>query len=176
MTRPDYRASPGRLYGKYRGICVDNQDPMQMGRIRVTVSDVSGLSPTAWAMPCLPAAGLQNGIFAVPPIGAGVWVEFEQGEADQPIWVGGYWNAAEVPAMARMVPTGVQAFTIQTPLQNGITISDDPAPTGGILIRSSTGATISVSAAGIEISNGQGATISLTGPTVDINSGALTVV
>ena len=77
---------------------------------------------------------------------------------------------------ARAVPPGLSGFTFQTLLQNGITISDTPGPTGGILIQTTTGAMISVSEVGIVISNGKGATINMVGPSVDINLGALTVV
>jgi hypothetical protein len=78
--------------------------------------------------------------------------------------------------MARAVPPAVAGITLQTTLKNGITISDTPGPTGGILIQTTTGAMISVSDIGITISNGKGAIINMTGPTVDINVGALTVV
>jgi hypothetical protein len=166
-----------RFYGKYRGTVVNNVDPMQIGRIQVLVPDVSGVVPTSWAMPCLPGVGINTGVFTVPPIGAGVWIEFEHGDPDYPIWVGGFWgSAAEVPVLAHAVAPGVDGFTIQTTLKNGIVVSDVPGPTGGVLIQTTTGATISVSEVGIVISNGQGATISLIGPTVDINAGALTVV
>jgi len=74
------------------------------------------------------------------------------------------------------VPPAVNGLTIQTTLKNGIVVSDVPGPTGGILIQSSTGATIAVSDVGIVISNGKGAIINMVGPTVDINAGALTVV
>jgi hypothetical protein len=166
-----------QFFGKYRGTVINNVDPMQMGRIQAMVPDVSGLLPSSWAMPCLPLAGINMGLFTVPMIGAGVWVEFEQGDPDYPIWVGCYWGtAAEVPALAHMVPPAVPGITMQTALKNGIVISDVPGPTGGILIQTSTGAMISVSDVGITITNGKGATISMTGPTVDINLGALTVV
>jgi len=128
-------------------------------------------------MPCLPMSGINTGIFTVPLIGAGVWIEFEQGDADHPIWVGGYWgSAAETPKLSLMVPPGVPGITLQTTLKNGIVISDVPGPTGGIQIQSTTGAMISVTDVGILISNGKGAVISLIGPTVDVNLGALTVV
>ena len=156
---------------------LNNVDPMQIGRIQVIVPDVSGIAPTSWAMPCLPVAGINTGVFTVPQIGAGVWVEFEQGDPDHPIWVGGYWGtAAEVPVLAHTVPPGVNGFTIQTTLKNGIVISDVPGPTGGIMIQTTTGAMISVSDVGIVISNGKGAIINMVGPTVDINVGALTVI
>jgi uncharacterized protein involved in type VI secretion and phage assembly len=176
MSDVNTATSIQRYYGKYRGTCVNNIDPMQQGRIQVIVPDVSSVLPSSWAMPCFPVSGIQNGVFTVPPVGAGVWVEFEQGNPDYPIWVGGYYSEADVPAMARAVPPGLSGFTFQTTLQNGITVSDTPGPTGGILLKTTTGAMISVSDIGITISNGQGATISLMGPTVDINLGALTVI
>ena len=167
----------GNFFGKYRGMVLNNIDPMQMGRLQVQVPDVAGLIPATWAMPCVPLAGINMGMFALPMIGSGVWVEFEQGNPDYPIWVGCFWgSAAEVPALALATPPGVPAITLQTPLQNGLTISDLPGPTGGILMKTATGAFISVSDVGITISNGKGALISLTGPTVDINLGALTVI
>ena len=169
--------SAAPLYGKYRATVINNVDPMQIGRIQAMVPDVAGFVPSTWAMPCVPVAGINTGFFAVPMIGSGVWVEFERGNPDFPIWVGGYWgSAAEVPLLAHAVPPGVPGFTIQTPLKNGLVISDVPGPTGGILMQTATGAMLSVSDVGIVISNGKGAMISMTGPTVDVNLGALTVV
>lgn len=167
-----------RYYGKYRGTVVNNLDPMQIGRIQAIVPDVSEVSPNSWAMPCLPMAGINSGVFTVPPMGAGVWIEYEHGDPDRPIWVGGYWgSAAEVPVLSHLVTPPFDGLTIQTTLKNGIVISDVPGPTGGIMLQTATGAMISVSDVGIVISNGKGAVISMmAGPTVDINAGALTVV
>jgi hypothetical protein len=164
------------LFGKYRGTVVNNVDPEQIGRLQVIVPAFSPV-PISWAMPCMPWGGINQGVFTVPLIGAGVWVEFERGDPDYPIWTGCYWgNTAEVPVMAKMVPPAVPGFTIQTALKNGIVISDVPGPTGGILIQTSTGAMISVSDTGIIISNGKGAVINMMGPSVDINAGALTII
>jgi uncharacterized protein involved in type VI secretion and phage assembly len=166
-----------KLYGKYRGTVLNNIDPMQMGRIMVQVPDVSNVLPSSWAMPCLPFAGIQNGFFAVPTIGSGVWVEFEQGNPDYPIWTGCYWgSAADVPALALATPPPMQGIVIQSQGQNTLMISDMPGPAGGILLKSTTGALISINEAGITISNGQGATIVMTGPSVIVNAGALTVI
>jgi uncharacterized protein involved in type VI secretion and phage assembly len=165
------------LFGKYRGTVINNVDPLQTGRIQAMVPDLAGFVPGTWATPCVPAAGINTGVFTVPMIGSGVWIEFERGDPDYPIWVGGYWgSAAEVPVLAHAVPPGVTGFTIQTPLKNGIVVSDVPGPTGGILIQTTTGAMISVSDVGIVISNGKGAIINMTGPSVDVNLGALTVI
>ena len=164
-------------YGKYRGTVFNNIDPLQIGRIQAIVPDVSGLLPSSWAMPCVPVAGPGMGVFTVPPIGAGVWIEFERGDPDFPVWVGGYWSsAAETPVLAHAVPPGLAGITLQTTLKNGIVISDAPGPTGGILIQTTLGAMISVSDVGIIISNGKGAIINMTGPTTDVNLGALTII
>jgi len=149
---------------------------MQMNRLFVQVPDVAGLFPATWAMPCVPVAGMQNGMVALPMIGSGVWIEFEQGDPDYPIWTGCYWgSAAEVPAMAHLVPPALFGITMQTTLQNGIVISDVPGPTGGIMLKSTTGATIIVNDTGIYIQNGKGASIVMTGPTVTINAGAMVI-
>jgi uncharacterized protein involved in type VI secretion and phage assembly len=166
----------GPYFGKYPGSVRSNVDPLMKGRLLVEVPDVGGNTLSSWAMPCLPVAGPNMGMFTVPPIGAGVWVEFVRGDPDYPIWVGGYYSEADVPALARMVPPGVSGITLQTQAKNGIVISDLPGPTGGILIQTTSGAMISVSDVGITIANGKGATLTLTGPTVDVNLGALTVV
>ncbi|MEO8809406.1 MAG: phage baseplate assembly protein V [Rhodanobacter sp.] len=163
-----------KFYGKYRGIVVQNVDPEQRGRIQALVPDVSGLLPSSWAMPCVPFAGQQSGVYVVPQIGAGVWIEFEQGDPDYPIWVGGFWGAAsEVPAVALAGNAVSPSVVLQSGLQNSISISDLPGPTGGILLKSFSGAMISINEIGITISNGQGASVVLNGPTVTINNGAL---
>ena len=169
--------SQQKYYGKYRGTVINNVDPLQIGRILVMVPDVSALLPTSWALPCVPIAGKQMGTFVVPQVGAGVWVEFEQGDPDYPIWTGGFWGlVAEVPALALAGIPASPNIVLQTTAQNAIVISDLPGPTGGIMLKSTTGATIIVNDTGIYIQNGKGASIVMTGPTVNINTGALTIV
>jgi hypothetical protein len=168
---------PRRFYGKYRGTVINNIDPLQKGRLLVQVADVLGLGISSWAMPCLPVTGIQMGVFTLPLPQSGVWIEFEQGDPDKPIWVGGFWgNAGEVPTRARLTPPGVPGITLQTPLQNVIYVNDVPAgPTGGIVLMSASGASIAVNDSGIYIQNGKGASITLLGPTVTVNAGALVV-
>jgi uncharacterized protein involved in type VI secretion and phage assembly len=166
-----------KYFGKYRGMVLSNIDPMQQGRLQIQVPDVAGLAPATWAMPCVPLAGQQNGMYALPMVGSGVWVEFEQGNPDHPIWVGCFWGStAEIPALALAAPPGTMSITLQTVLQNLVTISDLPGPTGGIMLKSATGASLIVNDTGIYIQNGKGAAITLVGPTVAVNNGALTVV
>jgi hypothetical protein len=167
-------------YGMYRGTVLSNIDPMQKARLLLQVPDVAGLLPTTWAMPCVPFAGIQSGAFMIPPIGSGVWVQFEQGNPDYPIWIGGWWgSAAEVPALALApppIPPG-QNIVVQTTAQNTLIISDSP-PTpasGGIVLKSTAGAMIVVNDSGIYIQNGKGASITLIGPTVAVNLNGLVV-
>jgi len=166
-----------KYFGKFRGTVINVVDPEQRGRIQVMVPDVSGFALSSWAMPAFPIGGLQMGLFSLPVPGSGVWVEFEQGDLDYPIWSGiFYGSAAEVPVMAHLVPPVVPGIVLQTVLQNGILISDVPGPTGGIMLKTTAGAMILINELGITISNGQGAMIQMTGPSVVINGGALTVI
>lgn len=174
---PEMGSEEKQFYGKYRGTVINNVDPMQMGRIMAMVPDVSALLPTSWAMPCVPIAGKQMGTYFVPQIGAGVWIEFEQGDPDYPIWVGGFWGTvAEVPALALAGNPVSPSMVLQTGLQNSLVISDLPGPTGGIMLKSTTGATLIVNDTGIYIQNGKGASIVMVGPSVTINQGAMTII
>ncbi len=83
-------------FGKYRGKVVDVDDPLNKGRIKVEVPKVLR-TEQAWAMPCVPYAGKEVGFFAIPPVGTGVWVEFEGGDPSYPIWVGCFWADNEMP-------------------------------------------------------------------------------
>jgi uncharacterized protein involved in type VI secretion and phage assembly len=86
-----------RHYGKYRGTVADNQDPRHQGRVKVRVPEILGEVDSGWALPCAPYASEQGGAYAVPPVGAGVWVEFEAGDVSRPIWVGCWWGSDKLP-------------------------------------------------------------------------------
>jgi hypothetical protein len=169
-------------FGKYRGTVLNNVDPQQCGRLTLSVPDVLGLIPSTWAEPCVPLAGPTGppmGVYFVPPIGAGVWAEFEQGDPDRPIWSGCRWGSqSDVPSAAALGIPADPNLVIQSLLQHSIMISDmPPSPaTGGIILQSTTGAMIVVNDTGIYINNGKGATVELIGPTVMINKTALTVI
>jgi uncharacterized protein involved in type VI secretion and phage assembly len=86
-----------RFYGKFRGLVTDNNDPIQAGRVQVSVPEVLGNVDTGWALPCTPYAGKNSGLYVIPPVGAPVWVEFEAGDPSRPIWSGGWWGPVESP-------------------------------------------------------------------------------
>ncbi|HEY2637209.1 MAG TPA: phage baseplate assembly protein V [Solirubrobacteraceae bacterium] len=122
-----------RFYGKYRGLVVDNLDPLQSGRLKALVPEVLGAIPSGWALPCQPFTGTNAGLYAVPQPGAGVWVEFEAGDASRPIWTGGWWATGEVPTDETQTPSMPTRKILRSELglmvalddaQQTITISD----------------------------------------------------
>jgi hypothetical protein len=177
----DFAPMEGRddkLYGKYRGVVLNNVDPLGIGRIQVSVPGIV-TPPSTWAMPCAPVAGIQHGAIMVPPLGAGVWVEYEQGDLDFPIWTGCYWGTvAEMPRTAFLGTAATPNIVHQTVGQNSITIYG--APGGGLSIcagpfESPTSPRIEINAAGITLSDGKGGVISIAAGVVTINLGALLV-
>ena len=161
------------FHGKYRGIVTDIEDPLMIGRVRATVPDVMGDQESGWAMPCVPFGGSGMGFFALPKKGAGVWIEFEHGDPDYPIWSGCWFgSAAEVPPVLLAPP--YKKVLLKTEGGHSILLDDTPGK-GGITLETSSGQKVVISATGIEINNGQGASIKLTGPQVSVNGGALEV-
>lgn len=177
MSEP---AKQGRYLGKYRGTVINNIDPELRGRIMAMVPDVLGLVPSSWCEACVPLSGPVGppmGGYFVPPIGAGVWIEFEQGDPSTPIFAGcRFPSPASVPPLALAGLPVSPNIVLQTVGQNTLVISDLPGPTGGIMLKSMTGATLIVNDTGIYIQNGKGASLTMVGPTVTVNNGAVVVV
>jgi hypothetical protein len=181
MNEPntENQGSLKRFYGKFRGTVVINIDPELRGRLMCTVADVTGLPPCSWCEACVPLAGPTGapmGTYFVPPIGAGVWIEFEQGDPNKPIWSGCFFAPGDPPPLAYAGLPVSPNIVMQTALQNTLVISDLPGPTGGIMLKSTTGATLIVNDTGIYIQNGKGAMMTMVGPAITFNQGALTII
>ena len=157
-----------QLYGKFRGTVTDNKDPLMLGRIRAQVPAVLDSEETGWALPCAPYAGPGVGIFFIPPVGANVWIEFENGDPDFPIWVGGFWGVGEAPKMPALPNIKVIRTDTAT-----ITMSDIPG-LNGVTIETITGLKIVMDITGIELSN-LTSSVKITPVSVSINKGALDV-
>jgi hypothetical protein len=113
-------------------------------------------------------------MYVVPPPQASVWIEFEQGDPDYPIWSGCFWGSqTEVPALALAGTPATPNILLQTAGQNSLLISGDPV--SGITLKIASGASILINETGITLTNGKGATISLIGNTVSVNGTALVV-
>ncbi len=160
------------FYGKYRGTVVNNVDPLTRGRVQVAVPAVLGAGCLSWAEACVPYAGDQVGLFAVPPIGANVWVEFEAGNPDSPILAGCFWGQGQTPGSG--LPTtkvlktdGVSLMLEDLPGGGGLTIEvGSPAVTVPMKV--------ACTSAGIELSIGASKVV-LSGTSVSVNDGALEV-
>jgi uncharacterized protein involved in type VI secretion and phage assembly len=158
-----------RFYGKYRGKVTDNNDPLMMGRVRAKVPAVFGEEETGWALPSAPYGGSGVGFFFVSPTDANVWIEFEGGNTDYPIWTGCFWNPGDTPTVPGLASTKIIKTDTAT-----IKLDDLPG-TGGITIETATGLKIIMNVSGIELSNGA-ASVKLTPASVSVNNGALEII
>ncbi|WP_051833751.1 phage baseplate assembly protein V [Streptomyces sp. NRRL S-646] len=137
-----------RFYGKYRGTVVDNEDPALLGRLKLSVPSVLGPDVvTGWATPCAPYGGAaQQGFLFVPEREARVWVEFEEGDLEFPIWTGAFWcspgEESELPGDPQQRPTRKIIRTLK-----GHTIELEDADGGErIVISDATGNAIEMTA------------------------------
>lgn len=157
------------FYGKYRGVVSDNEDPDKRGRIRAIVPDIFGEEQSGWALPCLPYAGKDVGFLALPPLKALVWIEFEAGDPEYPIWSGCFWHEQEQAPVDSYSPE-IKIFKTGA----GTIILNEASGKRGIMIESAK-MKIVINEQGILIDNGKGATIKLDNKQVVINGGALEV-
>jgi hypothetical protein len=164
-----------RYYGKYKGEVTNNVDPLGLGKVQIKCPSVLGATELPWAYPCTPYAGNGVGLFLVPPVGAKVWVEFEEGNKDYPILAGCYWGTkSEVPvepalASTKMLKTDGLTLTINDlPGAGGVTL-EVHAPAVAVPVK------IALTSSGIEISTGN-ASVKLDPVSVSINDGALRVI
>lgn len=109
-----------RYFGKYRGTVIDVTDPNNQCRIRATVPAVLGEQPSGWAMPAAPFAGDGHGFVMLPKVGDGVWIEFEAGQLDNPIWSGGWWASGQRPN-----PQGPAVRVIVSEKGHALILDDD---------------------------------------------------
>ena len=166
-----YEEMERRFFGKYRGKVTANEDPLGQGRIEVQVPAVMG-AERKWALPCVPYAGPDLGWHALPVVGASVWVEFEGGERDHPIWAGCFWSDNETPP-----ETANDVFVLQLP--GAILKVED---SGTVLIETTSGSKIEITGDEITLeapsvtqsANGGQTQVSATG--FDAQNGAFTVI
>ena len=155
-------------FGKYRGVVTDNRDPNNLGRIRARVLDVLGDKQSGWALPSVPYAGKGVGLFLVPENNTSVWIEFEHGDPDYPVWSGCFWASGEVP----VTPASADKKVLKTAA--GTITLDDTQGSHSITIEMGTSLKIKMDQQGIEISNGA-QKIVVSSSSVSIDDGALEV-
>ena len=150
---------PTQFFGKYRGVVTNIEDPLKIGRIRVHVPDALGEHDSGWAMPCAHFAGKGLGFFSLPTVGAGVWVEFEHGDPEYPIWTGGWWGSSSEMA-SDLSNSPYKMVVIKTAGGNNILL-DDSDTNGAITLQTSGGQKIILNSDGIKLDNGKGGTITI---------------
>ena len=152
-----------RYYGKYRGI-VEEVDAKSM-RVKAKVPAVLGASST-WCVPCVPYAGKGAGFCFLPEADAGVWVEFEAGDVEHPIWTGCYWFEGEVPEDA-----DAKVRVIVTPAGHKVILDDD---NGEIRIEDANGGSIVLDSSGVTITR-DSSSVAVGSSSVSVNDGAMEV-
>lgn len=156
------------FHGKYRGVVTANKDPDRLGRIRAKVQDVLGDRESGWALPALPYAGDGVGLYLIPPIDAFVWIEFEHGDPDYPIWTGCFWGGRD------RLPVSPVSPDVKVLKTGSATITLDDQPGKGSVKIETGNLKIVMDSQGIELSNGS-QTVKLSSANVSINNGALEV-
>lgn len=171
-----------RVWGKYAGQVADNADPEQIGRLQVSCPAVLG-DARLWALPCVPYAGPNVGMYLMPPVGAGVWVEFEGGDVSRAIWSGCYWSKGELPADAasadiKLIVTDAASLKIddgagEIALRNQ---SDASTTWSADIVAVAGQSTHSIGSAGVTSeSAGKTGKVEVSDSGVSVNSGALSV-
>ena len=167
-----------RYYGKYRGYVSNVTDPEHTGRIKAYVPRLLGEAETGWCLPCTPYAGPDQGLYTIPDVGAGVWIEFEGGDLSRPLWSGMWWgkpetadigqpdstarfapDASEIPKEAypdRIVEPGVRI--LKSSLGHYVLLDDRP-DTARVEIRDSLGSRIILDKDGITMLAGNHTTV-----------------
>jgi len=159
-----------RFYGKYRGLVADINDPLQVGRLQARVPEVLGENQSGWALPCAPYGGKGQGLFTIPPVGAGVWIEFEGGDPSRPIWTGTWWGTGDVPSDEQGATAQTTTKILRTEFGLIVSLDDakktitlsDSAGTNLISIKTNEGtidvkSAVSVTVEAPTINHGQGA-------------------
>lgn len=82
----------------YQAVVTKTDDPEKRGRIRCMIPEVLGEeAESAWCDPVIQVAYDEGGDFCIPEIGETVWLMFINGDANRPVWIGGWWSKEKSP-------------------------------------------------------------------------------
>ena len=163
-------ALKGHIFGIWRGVVTNVNDPEGLGRIKAKVHELFGNDDeTDWASYCTPFGGHGCGWFSLPsPVtpgadkpqaGDGVWIMFEAGDINRPVWLGFWYSKVDKP------PVGADKDTVvlQTRAGHRIELSDKPGSehvkvtdkAGNSILLDSTSGAVTVHAAKVVVNAGQ---------------------
>lgn len=95
-NRQIYKSSQTTTSSLLRGTVVSNNDPLNLGRLKVRVDSVhQGIKDEdlPWCMPNSSSASANSGTFIIPEENNAVWVAFEDGDIYRPVWLGCAYSA-----------------------------------------------------------------------------------
>lgn len=151
----------GRYFGKYRGQVTDNSDPDNLGRVKAKVPRVLGDKETGWALPAFIYGGAkEQGLFALPDIKAGVWIEFEGGDLSYPIWSGTWFTSGHIPESAK---AGKKVF--KTKSGHKIVLDDDG---GSLEVTDSNGNSVKMDSSTVKIAAGGAVKVVIDAPQIEL--------
>jgi uncharacterized protein involved in type VI secretion and phage assembly len=155
----------GRYFGKYRGQVTDNNDPDNLGRVKANVPRLLGDEETGWALPAFVYGGTtEQGLFAVPDIGAGVWIEFEGGDLSYPIWSGTWFTSGAIPESAQ-----VSTKVFKTKSGHKMVFDDDG---DSLEITDSNGNSVSMDSNTVKVAAGGALKVIIDAPQIELIDGA----
>jgi uncharacterized protein involved in type VI secretion and phage assembly len=156
-----------RFYGKYRGVVTNNNDDDGLGRIMAQVPAVMGETEIGWALPAFAFVGDGHGCFMLPEVGSMVWIEFEAGNPDFPIWSGGFLAQNQ----SRPEPGDVSVRVIVSKNQHKIVLDDQ---SDKIIVEHAGGAKIELSNSEISLTL-LASKMVMTGTSITFNDGVLRI-
>ncbi|MGH1491149.1 MAG: phage baseplate assembly protein V [Acidimicrobiales bacterium] len=158
-----------RVYGRYLGTVIDNVDPKNLCRVRVTVPEVLAGQESGWCRPVTPYAGDGVGFAAVPPIGSLVLIEWPGGDVSrEPLWTGATWSDG-----AGVEGAGPDAVVLVTPGGHRVELRDESG-SEKVEIIASNGSSVVMDSNGMTLTFGS-QKIAMTNQSISINDGALEV-
>ena len=103
----DTRSGPsGRIDGVVVGIVTNNDDPDNLGRVKVKLPWLSDNQESGWARIAAPMAGSQRGFCFLPEVDDEVLVAFEHGDVRLPYVLGALWIGKDKPPEPGMTKDG----------------------------------------------------------------------
>jgi uncharacterized protein involved in type VI secretion and phage assembly len=99
LLSPEDVTHGGRVWGAVIGVVTNNNDPAQLGRVKVEYPWLGDEPPVEshWCRLASPAAGKERGLLFVPEVGDEVLVAFVHGDPNAPCVVGALWNGKDKP-------------------------------------------------------------------------------
>jgi hypothetical protein len=113
----------GRYYSCYRAYVADNEDPDGLQRLKLVIPQIGGNQEyNYWAYPKGVFFGPNYGSQVLPQKGDVVWVEFECGSPEVPIWSHGHPGKDEYPKDQDL--RDVKCYWFRTPEGNLVKLYD----------------------------------------------------